>query len=146
MPTTRPTSLTELADADRIGLGSVFLSERFNVKEAGAMTGIAVGATRRLGVATGVTNHFTRHPMVTAAWATTLHRISGGRFALGLGRGIAPLTAALGYPPVTKAQLTDAIGLYRRLWKGEMILGHDGPAGRFPSSVSTSRSTRTSRC
>jgi probable F420-dependent oxidoreductase len=30
------------------------------------------------------------------------------------------------------AQLEDVMGLLRRLWHGEAIMGHDGPAGRFP--------------
>jgi probable F420-dependent oxidoreductase len=30
------------------------------------------------------------------------------------------------------AQMEDAVGLYRRLWKGEAVFGHDGPAGRYP--------------
>ena len=43
-----------------------------------------------IGIATAATNHNTRHPMVTAAYAMTMHRLTGGRFSLGLGRGIAP--------------------------------------------------------
>jgi probable F420-dependent oxidoreductase len=42
------------------------------------------------------------------------------------------LTAALGLAPVTTAQLEDFAGLMRRLWHGETILGHDGPAGHYP--------------
>jgi probable F420-dependent oxidoreductase len=124
--------LDEVRDAERIGLGSVFLSERYNVKEAASLSGAAVAASEELGVATGVTNHNTRHPIVTASWATTLHRLSGGRFALGLGRGIEPLQQALGLPPVTMRALEDFVGICRKLWRGEMVLGHDGPAGRYP--------------
>ena len=85
-----------------------------------------------LGVATSVTNHNTRHPMVTAAWATTLHRLSGGRFSLGLGRGFDALFQAIGLKPTSMAQIEDFVGLLRRLWKGETILGHEGPAGSYP--------------
>ncbi len=42
------------------------------------------------------------------------------------------MTAALGLPSVTTAQLEDFVGVMRRLWRGETILGHDGPAGRHP--------------
>jgi 5,10-methylenetetrahydromethanopterin reductase len=124
--------LDEVPEAERIGLGSVFISERYNVKEAASLTGAAAAVTRELGVATGVTNHNTRHPIITASWATTMHRLSGGRFALGLGRGIAPLQTALGIPPPTMPEMEDFVGLCRRLWKGEMVLGHDGPAGSYP--------------
>jgi probable F420-dependent oxidoreductase len=124
--------LTEVRRAEEIGIGSVFISERFNVKEAASLTGAACAVTSQLGVATGVTNHNTRHPLVTSAWATTMHRLSGGRFALGLGRGFDMLFDAIGLPRVTLASLEDAAGIYRRLWRGETIFGHDGPAGRFP--------------
>jgi probable F420-dependent oxidoreductase len=124
--------LAECRDAEAIGLGSAFISERFNVKEAASLTGAAAAVTSELGVATGVTNHNTRHPLVTAAWATTVHRLSGGRFALGLGRGFDMLFDAIGLPRVTFAQLEDFAGLMRRLWRGEMIFGHDGPAGNYP--------------
>ena len=102
------------------------------MKEASTLCGAAAAVSEEIGIATGVTNHPTRHPVVTAACATTMHQFTRGRFSLGLGRGIAPLIGALGIPPVTMAQMEDAIGLYRRLWRGEMILGHDGPAGRWP--------------
>ena len=38
---------------------------------------------------------------------------------------------AMGLPPVTGAQLEDVAGILRRLWKGEAVVGHDGPAGKF---------------
>jgi probable F420-dependent oxidoreductase len=124
--------LDEVREAEDLGLGSCFISERFNVKEAASLTGAAAAVSSHIGITTGVTNHPTRHPIVTAAWATTLHRLSKGRFALGIGRGITPLTDALGVPRSTLATMEDAIGLYRRLWRGETILGHSGPAGSYP--------------
>lgn len=124
--------LDEVRRGEELGLGSCFLSERFNVKELGALTGAAAAVSTEIGIATGVTNHPTRHPMVTAAWATTLHRLTGGRFALGIGRGITPLLDAIGVKRSTLASMEDAIGLYRRLWHGEAIFGHDGPAGTYP--------------
>lgn len=124
--------LDEVPAAEALGLGSVFISERFNIKEAVTLSG-AVGATsRRLGIATAATNHNTRHPIVTASYATTMHRLTGGRFTLGLGRGIAPLFGAYGLPRITTAQLEDMAGLLRRLFRGEVVVGHDGPAGRYP--------------
>lgn len=125
--------LDELRLAEQLGFGVAFLSERFNVKEAASLTGAAGAVTERMTIATAATNHNTRHPAVTAAWATTVHRLTGGRFVLGLGRGLAPQLAAFGLPPVTTAQLEDFIGLMRRLWRGETVTGHDGPAGRYPA-------------
>ena len=118
--------------AEEIGLGSLFLSERFNVKDAGVMAGAVAGVTDRLGIATAATNHVTRHPLVTATMATTAHRMSQGRYALGLGRGFDVLFDLMGLPRITGAQMEDAIGIYRRLWRGESVVGHEGPAGSYP--------------
>ncbi|MCK5928354.1 MAG: TIGR03857 family LLM class F420-dependent oxidoreductase, partial [Nocardioides sp.] len=118
--------------AEEIGLGSLFLSERFNVKDAGVMAGAVAGVTERLGIATAATNHVTRHPLVTATMAATAHRMSEGRYALGLGRGFDVLFDLMGLPRITGAQMEDAIGIYRRLWRGESVVGHEGPAGSYP--------------
>ncbi|MQW76113.1 TIGR03857 family LLM class F420-dependent oxidoreductase [Nocardioides sp. dk4132] len=123
--------LEEVRLAERLGIGAVFLSERFNLKDAGVLAGAAVAASEQIGIGTAATNHNTRHPLVTATMATTLHRMSHGRYALGLGRGFDLLFDVMGLPRVTSAQLTDAIGIYRRLWRGEAF-GHDGPAGSYP--------------
>jgi alkanesulfonate monooxygenase SsuD/methylene tetrahydromethanopterin reductase-like flavin-dependent oxidoreductase (luciferase family) len=85
-----------------------------------------------LGIATAATNHNTRHPAVLASYATTVHRLTGGRFTLGLGRGIGPLFDAYGIPRITTAQLEDIVRVLRRLFRGEVIIGHDGPAGSYP--------------
>lgn len=124
--------IQEVHDGERMGLGWVFISERFNIKEAATLSGAVGAVSTSLRIATAATNHHTRHPIVTAAYATTMHRLTGGRFVLGLGRGIGPMTDALGLPPVTTAQMEDFIGLMRRLWHGETIIGHDGPAGTYP--------------
>ena len=124
--------LAEVRLAEHLGIGSVFLSERFNVKDAAALAGAAVAVSERIGVATAATNHNTRHPLVTATMATTLHRMSGGRYALGLGRGFDLLFDVMGLPRVTSAQLEDVVGIYRRLWHGQAVAGHEGPAGSYP--------------
>jgi probable F420-dependent oxidoreductase len=124
--------LDELATGEALGLGSAFISERFNIKEAATLSGAAGAVTSRLGLATAATNPTTRHPIVTASYATTMHRLTSGRFTLGLGRGFDPLMEAYGIPKATTAKIEDLVGILRRLFKGEVIFGHDGPAGRFP--------------
>ena len=124
--------LDECRNGEAMGFGSVFLSERFNVKEIVTISGAAAAVTETLGIATGATNHNTRHPIVTASYATTMHRMTNGRFALGLGRGIDKLFDAFGMDHITTAQMEDFAGLMRRLWKGEVVFGHDGPCGKFP--------------
>ena len=89
--------IDEVHDGERLGLGAVFISERFNIKEAATLSGAvgAVSSTHRRSPP-AATNHNTRHPIVTASYATTMHRLTGGRFTLGLGRGIDPMFDALG--------------------------------------------------
>ena len=122
----------ELHDAESMGLGAAFISERFNVKEASTLSGAAAVASENVRIITGATNHNTRHPIVSASYASTMHFLTEGRFTLGIGRGIGPLQDAFGMGRITTAAMEDFAGLMRRLWKGETVLGHDGPAGSWP--------------
>jgi probable F420-dependent oxidoreductase len=134
-PKTPADLLTEMADAETLGLGTAFISERYNIKEAATLSGAAAAVTTRIGIATAATNHNTRHPLITGSYATTMHRLSGGRFTLGFGRGIDAMFGAFGIPKITTAQMEDMAGLLRRLFHGEVVLGHDGPAGKYPVLV-----------
>lgn len=124
--------VAEVRDAEALGLGAAFISERYNKKEAGALCGAAGAASERIRIITAATNHNTRHPMVTAGLARTMQSLTGGRFTLGLGRGIPALHDAFGIPRITTAELEDFAGIMRRLFRGEAIFGHDGPAGSWP--------------
>jgi 5,10-methylenetetrahydromethanopterin reductase len=125
-------AIAEVTLAEELGLGSAFLSERLGVKEAATVTGAIGAVTTELGIATGVTNVNTRHPLVTAAHATTMQALTGGRYTLGLGRGVDRMMMAMGLTTATTAQLEDFAGLMRRVTAGEAVMGHDGPAGRWP--------------
>jgi len=131
-PRTPRDLIAEVQQAEVLGLGSAFISERFNIKEAATLSGAAGAVSTEIGIATAATNHNTRHPMVTAAYAMTMHRLTEGRFSLGLGRGIAPMFDAYGLPHIKTAQIEDFVDLMRRIWRGEVIVGHDGPAGKYP--------------
>jgi probable F420-dependent oxidoreductase len=124
--------IDEVKSAEALGIGSAFISERFNIKEAATLSGAVGAVSTRIGIATAATNHNTRHPMVTAAYAMTMHKLTDGRFSLGLGRGIAPMFKAYGLGSVTTAQIEDFVGLMRRMFRGEAVFGHDGPAGKYP--------------
>ena len=99
-PRTPRDLIAEVQQAEGLGIGSAFISERFNVKEAATLSGAAGAVSSEIGIATAATNHNTRHPMVTAAYAMTMHRLTEGRFSLGLGRGIAPMFKAYGLPSI----------------------------------------------
>src|SRR5262245_15664542 len=93
--------VAEAAEAERLGLGTAYISERFNKKEAAVLSGAAGAVTERITIATGATNHNTRHPMVTAGYARTMQSLTGGRFVLGLGRGVPRMQDIYGIPRVT---------------------------------------------
>lgn len=122
----------EVIEGEALGLGTAFVSERFDKKEAATLSGAAGAVSERIRIATAATNHNTRHPMVTAGFARTMQSLTGGRFVLGLGRGIPLMQDAFGIPHVTTAQMEDFAGVMRRLFRGEVIVGHDGPAGSWP--------------
>jgi 5,10-methylenetetrahydromethanopterin reductase len=64
--------VVEVRRAEELGLGAVFVSERFNLKDAATLCGAAGAMSERIGIATAATNHNTRHPLVTATFATTM--------------------------------------------------------------------------
>ncbi len=124
--------IEEVQTAEAMGIGNCFISERFNIKEAATLSGAVGAVSENLGIATAATNHNTRHPVVTGAYAATMHFLTGGRFSLGLGRGIDKLFDAFGLPRIKTAEIEDFVGIMRRLHRGETIVGHNGPAGAWP--------------
>lgn len=124
--------IDEARTAEELGLGAAFMSERYNAKEIGVLSGAAGVATERIRIITAATNHNTRHVMVTAGLVRTMQSLTGGRFTLGIGRGITALQDVYGIGRVTTAQLEDFANILRRLFRGEAIFGHDGPAGTYP--------------
>jgi len=99
------------------------------------------GATsERIRLITAATNHNTRHPMVTAG----LHchaELDQRTLYPWPGPGIAPMQDAFGIDRITTAQMEDFAALVRRLFRGEVIIGHEVRRAPTPSCISTVRST-----
>lgn len=117
--------------AEQVGFRRVFLSERWNLKEAGALLGGIAARTSRIGVGTGVIPPAARHPMHAAGFASTMHAAYGPRFVLGLGRGDNDVMRGLGMWAANFTALRDYVSIVRRLWDGETV-SYDGPAGHYP--------------
>ncbi len=132
----QPKSTRDIVDearaAEALGFGTAFISERYVSKEAATLCGAAGAATDTIRIATAATNHNTRHLMVTAGFALTMHGLTGGRFVMGIGRGIELLQKAHGIPPITTAQMEEFATVLRRLLAGEAIFGHEGELGSYP--------------
>jgi len=117
--------------AERLGLGAVWIGERYDTKDLPSLAGAIGQATRRVRIGAAVTSPGLRHPMVLASMGQTLQALTGERFALGLGRSAAWRWRAYGVPAPTLASLGDTAFILRRLWAGETV-SYSGPAGTFP--------------
>jgi alkanesulfonate monooxygenase SsuD/methylene tetrahydromethanopterin reductase-like flavin-dependent oxidoreductase (luciferase family) len=79
--------------------------------------------TERLRLATGILNVWSRSAGAIAMAAATLHQVSGGRFALGLGASTAQLTEGLHDVPFTAPvrQMRRVLTQVRALLKGDRV-------------------------
>lgn len=119
-------------DAEVIGFRRVFLSERWNLKEAGALLGGVGARTSTIGLATGVIPPSGRHPLHAASFASTMQAAYGPRFVLGLGLGGGGADTIVNgkIRSASYSALRDYVGIIRALWRGEKV-EYDGPAGTF---------------
>jgi len=122
-------AIDEIRDAERLGFGSVWISERFAAKNADVLSGAAAVLTPSMGIAAGLIQNLPlRHPIVTAGYAATMAKLTGDRFALGVGRGTDSFADASGTPRLTFRIMEDYISILRRLWRGETV-DYEGPLG-----------------
>ncbi|MDT0310654.1 LLM class flavin-dependent oxidoreductase [Streptomyces sp. DSM 44917] len=78
--------------ADRAGLDAVWVAEHHFVPygvcpSAATLAAHLLGRTRRITVGTAISVLTSAHPVALGEQAAMLHLLSGGRFALGVGRG-----------------------------------------------------------
>jgi 5,10-methylenetetrahydromethanopterin reductase len=118
--------------AEHLGLGSVWIGERYGTKDIGPLAGAIGQATEKVRIGTAITHFSVRHPIALASMAMTLQALTQDRFLLGVGRSVPPLWKAFGLPQMTNAVITDSAMMMRTLFKGERV-SYDGPAGRFPA-------------
>jgi len=123
-------AITQAIEAERLGFRRVFLSERFDLKDAGALLGGVLARTTRLIAGTGIAAAGARSPLMTASMAATLQAAYGGRFVLGLGRSSGPYLAGQGISEFTYQAYGDYFTMLRALFRGETV-SYDGPAGRY---------------
>jgi 5,10-methylenetetrahydromethanopterin reductase len=124
--------IDEARTAQRLGLQTVWLSERWGTKDLGVIAGAVSQVTSTVQIASGITHLQSRHPALLASLAMTAQALSGGRFVLGVGRSVDAMWAAVGLPRSTNASIVDHVDIFRRLCRGEKV-HYDGPAGSYPS-------------
>ena len=124
-------AIGEIRDAERLGFGSVWISERFAAKNADVLSGAAAMLAPSMGIAVGLIQNLPlRHPIVTAGYAATMAKLTGDRFALGIGRGTDGFADASGTPRLTFRIMEDYVSILRQLWRGETVR-YEGPLGRI---------------
>lgn len=121
------------ADAgEAIGLGSLWVSERWENKEIASTLGALSQRTSKAKLVAGMTHFGTRHPIVIAGMGSTLAALSGNRFVMGFGRSVPFVWKKLGLPVPVMAAMADYANILRALWRGETV-NYEGPAGRYPA-------------
>ena len=91
--------------------------------EAWLAASVMMQTTRRLHIGLGVTNPYTRHPVVVAQMAATMQRFSQGRLTLSLGKGIGRFLDKAGIQQHDTA-VEECVTILRQLMAGERTSHH----------------------
>src|SRR5258705_2199652 len=109
--------------AEDLGYDSIWIPEAWAYEQFQLLTEVAL-ATKRIKLATGIANVFSRSAGLLAMSAATLDEISEGRVILGLGTsGKIVVENFHGVPyrkPLTR--LNETIEILRALWRGERLV------------------------
>jgi probable F420-dependent oxidoreductase len=117
-------------DAERLGFRRVFISERWDLKEADVILAGIGARTTRLELVSGIIVPTTRHPWMVAALGATMQSCFGPRFVLGLGRGENGAFKGMGIEMTTFKAMVESAKITRRLWAGESV-AYEGQLGKF---------------
>lgn len=108
--------------AEELGYDSIWIPEAWAYEQFQLLTEIAL-ATRRIKLATGIANVFSRSAGLLAMSAATLDEISEGRAILGLGTSgklvIENFHGVAYEKPLTR--LRETVGICRALWRGDRL-------------------------
>jgi len=133
LPSRPPRELAALAArAEALGYDDLWLADERFFRDVYSCLAACALATRRIRLATGVTDPYSRHPALTAMAIATLDELAGGRAVLGLGAGVSGFRE-LGIDASRSAvALRETVELVRRLLAGETatargeVIGFDG--------------------
>ncbi len=108
--------------AEELGYDSIWIPEAWGYEQFQLLTEIALN-TKRLKVATGIANVFSRSAGLLAMSAATLDEISEGRAIIGLGTSGKLVVENFHGVPYAKplTRLRETIGIMRALWRGERL-------------------------
>jgi len=118
-PTEPPPRMRALTHAaEKLGYRNVWFGDSQNIwREAFVTMAQAAVGTEKVIFGTGVTQAITRHPSVLASGWATLHELTDGRVAFGIGTGDSALRT-MGLSPTRLADLETKIADFRQLLSG----------------------------
>lgn len=109
-------------DAEELGYESIWIPEAWGYEQFQLLTEIAL-VTKRIKLATGIANVYSRSAGLLAMSAATLDEISEGRVILGLGTSGKNVVENFHGRPYRKplTHLRETIGICRTLWRGDRL-------------------------
>ncbi len=117
---------------ENFGFDSIWLSEDPYYRDCLPLMTVLAHNTHKVRIATSIVNFYTKHPVYMAMAAATIDEISGGRLALGVGRGVRSLIEgelSIDYgSPLDYAE--EYLQCLRRLLAGEKVT-HQGEMVRM---------------
>ncbi|GAB2960412.1 LLM class flavin-dependent oxidoreductase [Amycolatopsis acidiphila] len=121
-------SVALAAEADAAGVHAIWTSELYSMSATVSLAAMATG-TRRCRLGSSILYGVGRTPLVLAAEARSLDKLSGGRLVLGLGNGtVRMLRDWHGTDPsAPAARMEELVTVVRKLWRiHEGRVHHDG--------------------
>ena len=108
--------------AEDLGYDSIWIPEAWAYEQFQLLAEVAI-ATKRLKLATGIANVYSRSPGLLAMSAATLDEISEGRVILGLGTSGKMVVENFHGVPYEKplTRMRETVGILRTLWRGERL-------------------------
>ncbi len=118
----RKTVLRTAQMAEDLGYDSIWIPEAWAYEQFQLLTEIAL-ATKRIKLATGIANIFSRSAGLLAMSAATLDEISEGRVILGLGTSGKKVVENFHGVPYAKplTRMRETVGILRALWRGDRL-------------------------
>jgi len=124
-----PFSIEELVNyvklAEKKGFESVWFAEDYYLRDSITPLACFALSTKKIKIAAGVINPYTRHPALIAMTIATLDELSHGRAILGMGAGVPSVIKQIMPQMRPLATVKDCIEVIRKLLKEENV-SYDG--------------------
>jgi F420-dependent oxidoreductase-like protein len=115
-------TVEELADFEKAGLDIVYVAEAYSF-DAVSQMGYIAAKTKRLEIASGILQLYTRTPTLLAMTAAGLDFVSEGRFTLGIGASGPQVIEGFHGVPYTApiGRTREIIEICRQVWRRERV-------------------------